>query len=269
VNVRVIATADLYYRESWRPALEKMLADIRGQSPDLVLLAGDLGESLANFEAGLDLFVGLGCPVGVIAGNRDLWNRAGPHSSLELWKRLLPEAVTRRGFVWLETENIRLGKVGVCGSLAWYDYSGRDPKLGYSIEDYQALKGLVCQDAHYIDWDIPDRTFASVLQADFAQRLQRLADDDAIMQIMVITHSPVFPECVVTKPGDTHWNFGNAYYYNLTLGRMLAAADKVTHVISGHTRQPGQWQLAFGNHTFEVRVVGGYDGEPNYITLDL
>jgi hypothetical protein len=45
------------------------------------------------------------------------------YDSRTLWERVLPATVRAAGFIWLEEQTARIGNVGVCGTLGWYDYS--------------------------------------------------------------------------------------------------------------------------------------------------
>jgi hypothetical protein len=82
-----------------------------------VVLAGDLGESSADFEPCPALFKKLACPVLVLAGNHDAFpGRAG---SRQLWQHVFPDTVQRLGFRWLEGEPFVQGGVAVAGTVAW------------------------------------------------------------------------------------------------------------------------------------------------------
>jgi 3',5'-cyclic AMP phosphodiesterase CpdA len=267
--MRIVATADIHYAEQWEPAFSQLSQSISDENPDVLLIAGDLGEPLASFEAALALFDHLSCPKGVVAGNHDVWHRDGPYTSQQLWEEVLPDAVRRSGSIWLEEENIVVDDVGICGTVGWYDYSGRDPSLGFSPEEYESLKGLVNLDARYIDWPHTDREFANGLRQHFIRRLEELDTDPRVQQIVVITHVPVFEECVLRKPDDVQWNFGNAYFANLALGRAIVTRRKVSLVVSGHRHVGGEWEINFGGNALQVYIVDSDYGRPAYLTLDL
>jgi predicted phosphohydrolase len=267
--MRIVVTADIHYDEGWEPAFTELARNIAAEEPDVLLIAGDLGEPLENFEAALALFDDLPCPKGVVAGNHDVWHRDGPYTSQQLWDEMLPAAVRRHGSVWLEEDDIVLGGIAICGTVGWYDYSGRDPSLGFTPEEYEDLKGLVNVDARHIDWAYTDREFANHLRLRFIRRLERLDGDPGVQQIVVITHVPVFEECVLRKPEDIRWNFGNAYFANLALGRALVPKRKVSVVVSGHRHIGGYWEINFGGNILEAHVVDSDYGKPAYLALDL
>lgn len=268
--MRVVITSDLHYAEDWYPALGNLAQQIIDEVPDVFLIAGDLGEPLENFEATLDLFGGLSCPKALVVGNHDVWHREGPYTSLQLWEEVLPAVSHEHGYVWLEEENLVLGDIAFCGTMGWYDYSGRDPGLGFSLEDYEELKGLVNLDARYIDWPYSDRELSNQLRLAFADRLEALdRERNTYQQIVVVTHVPAFEECILRRPDDHHWNFSNAYFANLTLGRIIAPRTKVSLVVSGHRHIGGHWRVNFGGHEFDVHIVDSDYGKPDYLVFDL
>jgi len=267
--MRIVVTSDIHYSRQWKPVFTELARRIRAESPDILLIAGDLGEPLENFETALALFGDFLCPKGIVAGNHDVWHRDGPHTSQQLWQEMLPGAARRHGYIWLEEENIVVGKTAICGTMGWYDYSGRDPVLGFSPEEYENLKGLVNLDAQYIDWAYTDREFANDLRLQFTGRLEDLESNPDIHQIIVVTHVPVFEECILRKPEDHHWNFGNAYFANLTLGRTIAPKRKVSLVVSGHSHVGGTWEINFGGNALQAHIVDSDYGKPAYLSLDL
>ncbi len=270
--MRVIATADLNYKPAVHPYLEQLASDILDENPDLFLVGGNVGEPLSNFETALALFEAIDCPKALVTGNRDVWHRQAAPTSQQLWEELLPAAIRQHGFIWLEQENLAIDRVGVCGTVGWYDYSARDPGLGYNADQYEELKGLVNKDAHYIDWPWTDRQFASRALSRFATRIEELERDRVIDRILVLTHFPVFKECVVVAPDDPEWNFGIAYALNLSLGRVIAPKTKVQHVISGHVRPGGHWEVRFGGNTINMHIVKHIeytDGKAGFVSLEL
>src|SRR6185369_12984554 len=102
-----------------------LAAEIAEFGPQALVVAGNIGESLADIEKCLSILKWtVDCPVLVVAGNHDLWARrtrrlkgweqellagaglgAGPAaltSSVQLWRELLPKTVAQTGCHWLE-----------------------------------------------------------------------------------------------------------------------------------------------------------------------
>ena len=264
--IRVLLSADLHYHIRSRPALERFAQQVQRERPDCLVLAGDLGHPLTNFQRALGLFSGLTCPKLALAGNHDVWS--GEHDSQSLWDHLLEQAAHQAGFVWLDREIFHLGSLGICGTLGWYDYSARDMSVPLGLSDYYINKGMFNNDGNYIDWEATDEQFAAQELAAFVERLGRLWNDPAITQILVATHVPPFVENLERRPGDWAWSFGNAYFGNLTLGQAIVRCPKVTHVVSGHTHHGGVWSISAPHGLVESRVVGSDYGRPAYVILE-
>lgn len=264
--MKVIVAADLHYHPDLERVFQLFARQIRRENPDCFILAGDVGHPLRNFQRGLALFSGLDCPRLALAGNHDLWS--GEYSSQELWDHLLEESVREAGFAWLDRETVRLGSLGLCGTLGWYDYSACDPSLVVNDEDYFTNKGMFNNDGNCVDWSHTDQEFAAQILQDFSSRLMDLCRDKAISQVLVITHVPPFEQNLVRKPDDFAWSFSNAYLGNLSLGQVIVRCPKVTHVVSGHTHAGGRWQVAAPHGVIESYVVGSDYGQPAYVTLD-
>ncbi len=267
--MRIIVTADTHYHPSWRKALETIVAEIAGLQPDCLIVGGDVGERLDGYRHMLQLLRALDCPRLILAGNHDLWARDGV-SSEQLWSETLPQLTRDCGAIWLEGENWARDGVGVCGTLGWYDYTGKHPSIPMTDEQYfrdKSRLGMV--DGDYIDWRWNDTEFASMLGEAFSARLAALDADPAIREILVVTHVPAFAEAIERRPGDIGWNSGNAYFYNLTLGERIAASGKVRRVVSGHTHIGKHAQVGAPEQPIDMQVLPADYGRPMYVTLDL
>ncbi len=267
--MRVLITSDLTHAGQNQAMLEQLAVEVQENTPDLFLIAGNIGEPLTAFKQNLAFFDRLTCPKALVTGNKDVWNRNGEVTSLQLWEEMLPEIMRKCNFTWLEQENLIIDRTGICGTSAWYDYSGRDTALGYAPEQYEELKGLVNKDAHYIDWALNDREFAAYLQDHFSQRLDELEQNRQVNHILVVTHNPVFQDTCITIQDDIEWRFGMAYTFNFAMGRVIAPKTKLRHVVSGHLHTGGQWEHTFGNNTFLINTVGRNNDGPRMIALDI
>ncbi len=265
--MRIVITSDTHYHPKWQGALQAMITEIAGLAPDCVILAGDVGERLDGYRQMLRLLQHLDCPRLILAGNHDLWadEQAG---SEERWTETLPRLTRAHGAIWLEGENWSMAGLGICGTLGWYDYSARDPSLPVTDEEYATVKRLYNVDGQRIDWAYSDIEFANRIGEAFAARLAALDADPAIRESLVVTHVPAFEAAVVRKPDDKAWNFGNAYFGNLTLGKRIIASPKVRRVVSGHTHIGWNGQVGRPHGAIEVRVVPAEYGSPAYVMLD-
>lgn len=302
--MRVVVTADLHYRPSAREAYIEFAEHVQELKPACFIIAGDVGHPLRLFQRALQLFARLDCPRLLIAGNHDVYR--GEYDSRTLWESVLPEATRDEGFVWLEQEVITLplaaddagwlaasgrdeehagggsqsdptvrftdsprpALLGICGTLGWYDYSSGDPGLNYSTTDYRRLKRLVNHDADYINWPWSDVAMARYLTRGFGERLALLEDDPRVRQVLAVTHMPIFEQAVPRQLENEFWRLLSAYVGNFTLGRLVARASKVSHVVSGHVHRPGHWTVQGEHGPIDFRIVGSQRALPMATVLD-
>lgn len=263
--MKIIVTADLHYENlSSMSKVKAMAEDIKREKPDIIILAGDLGEADKNFEACLQLFKGIGCPVGVVAGNHDLYSFYSTFSSEELWNDVLPRITRDAGFVWLDEENIYIDNVAIVGSMMWYDYSYRSPELEHaSITYFDKWHKENWSDGKEINWDRNNKEFANELVDMFIGRMDEADARDDIDTILVASHMPVYREQSYGYEGDGR--VSDSFYYNLTAGNLLRQFEKVKYVVSGHTHRGRTRQ--FGDLCL-MTVPSDY-GDPKYITLEV
>ncbi len=236
---------------------------------EAVILTGNLGRSIEQLEEVLVAFDAYSGVKAVITGNEDVWQRTeDERSSQQLWEETLPIIFRKHQFVWLEQRNIILGHIGICGTTAWYDYSGRDVNLGYSVRQYQSLKGLTNEDANYIHWDFSDVEFAMFVLDNFTKRLDNLEADGTTDKIVVVTHFPIFLENIPEGLSKRE-RFDLAYRYNLTVGRTVFTKRKLVAVISGHGNQREHQRIHFGNHSTDNYVLGSIVDYPQPLILDI
>jgi len=271
-TLRIALTADLHYGITSGKAIISLTERIAAEDCDLVLIAGDIGEPDGNFRDALMFFESLTIPRALVAGNHDLW--AADYSSRYLWDDVLPYHAHNSGFVWLDTKNVICGPVGICGTIGWYDYSAKDPRLtDYDDERYAREKGQFNYDALKIDWSTTDQEFAAEVLAAFRTRINELQVNPDIKTIVVMTHVPPFEQQIIRKASDDFmWNVNNAYFGNLTLGRELLRYSKVQLVVSGHTHVgidvclPGP---GAADHPVRVITIGSQYYSPRLEFVDL
>ncbi len=264
---RVVITSDLHLGITSADQIAPMVAAIAAEQPDLTVLAGDIGESLALIRECLDLFTGLPGQVAALAGNHDLWSRS-TQSSQDLWEQALPGAVRDAGMLWLEDTVWRRDGLAVAGSIAWYDYSAATPELLSMSEAFWVeKKRWLNNDANFIDWPWSDVAFATRCGDDLMARLATLEADETVSDLLVVTHVPLFEEQMLRQPLDPTWSMGNAYFGNLTLGRRLLHSSKLRAVVSGHTHV-GRDETLAGARAIPVRVIASDYFTPRYIVYE-
>ncbi len=267
--MRIAITANLLYTPGRHDMLSRMAERMMKERPDVLILAGNLGVGATHFADALTLFDGADCQRLLIAGNQDLWCPVDRIQSDELWASHLPAAADQHGFHWLEGGNIILDEIGFCGTLAWYDYSGRDAELGYSAEQYEELKGLVSEDARFIQWHYTDRQFSAMLAAAFADRLHTLVHRGDVTDVVVVTFFPVFGLAKYIDANDIQARFRSAFESNINLGRIIAPKEKVRYVISGFGERSIRQRMEFGMHSFNTMLVGSAVDMPSYVLVNV
>jgi 3',5'-cyclic AMP phosphodiesterase CpdA len=240
--VKLAFTADLHLPITKSERLTGVAQEIAGFHPDALVIAGDLGETIVDFQRCLGLFKDrLACPIWVLAGNHDLWMQRAIDSHT-LWVERLPQAVDQAGCHWLEGTSFVLHGTAVAGTIAWYDYSAADPSIQASEMHFAQEKYNYNADALRIDWEWSDPEFAARVAGPFVSTLDRLEADPAVRRTIVVTHVPLLEGQMPRDPSNRDWAFSNAYFGNLTLGKKVLARPKVSHIISGHTHMGRECQ---------------------------
>jgi hypothetical protein len=259
-EVKLALTSDLNLSVAPADRVAQLARQMAAFSPDAVVVAGDLAESLSDLTRCLKLLrEPLRCPIWVLPGDHDFWARP-PYDSRRLFRDLLPQAVTRAGCSWLEGTAFVLNGVAVAGTVAWYDYSTAGMAGMVSDLEFAQKKYLYNADALRIDWEWADPEFAGIVAAPFLATLDHLQQDPAVRSIVVVTHFPILEQQLDRErlPG-----FTSAYAGNLTLGKKALAYSKVAHAIAGHTHSPRESRVLRDNGApVAVRVLPGDYEQP-------
>lgn len=261
--MKLIVSGDIHAGTTDIYTIKAMVDDMLKENPDIIILAGDIGESLDDFNECLQLFKDSKGVKGLVIGNHDLWNQKDEIPSIDKWEKLLPSSADKNDFVWMEDEIIYHENIAIVGTTAWYDYSNVAPAFAQSEEYLFKGKGRYNNDANFIDWNKTDIEFARECQKGLVEKLEFLETCVHINKVIVITHVPIFSEQMVRSVGDNP--IGDAYFGNLTMGKAVMGFSKVKHVISGHThrcryREIGDMQL--------TSLPGDYM-RPAYITEEI
>ena len=264
---RIVVTSDLHLGITYERELSALADQIAAEQPDLTVLAGDIGEGLANFRACLRLFGRLPGEVAVLMGNHDMWSHG--YESQRLWDELLPATVRDAGMIWLEDATWRRDGVAVVGSMVWYDYSAIDPAAPpMPPEWFASHKGQYNLDAPNINWRRSDLEMAALLGDALVGRMQALEDDPAVEAMLVVTHMPLYHIQMFYRPGDLRWGTGSAYFGNMTLGERLLTMPKLRRVISGHTHIGREGIVDRPNLPLPVSVLASDYHKPVYLVVE-
>jgi predicted phosphohydrolase len=268
--LRILATSDLHYSTHYEAPVRAFAREVVAEAPDVLILAGDIGEGLGRFRACLELFAGLPSTTTklVVAGNHDLWVHPDEgHSSLTLLEERLPEAAGAAGFHWLEMESPIVGSTGFAGSLAWYDYSGKDPSVNATYEQILAFKRRVFVDAWRIDWPMTDPEMSARLADHLERRIAVLEADPRVERIVLVTHVPPWTGGLPRKP---EYAVTAAFFVNLTLGARLLGHTRITHAVAGHIHRGTHQEIPRPNGApLDFSIIPSDYGRPAAVRFEI
>jgi hypothetical protein len=148
--MKIAVTSDLHYdiTPQNHSLVPYIVDEVKRQSPDALVLGGDLANTLAGWGEVLGNFRPLQILKLVVPGNHDVWiesKSALNRGQDSTWKYdiALREIAAQHGFQYLPGNPIIIGRIGFTGSLGWYDYSLRDPRLDGAIGQHEYEKGTL------------------------------------------------------------------------------------------------------------------------------
>jgi hypothetical protein len=236
--------------------------EVDALAPDLFILAGDTANNLSALDLALGAFDRLSTRKLLIPGNHDLWieSKRALRRGEDSWHKYvntIGKVCLQHGFHYLVGAPLVISGVGFVGSVGWYDYSLRDPRLDnvYRPIDYER--------GHFADasgvvgfWN--DVTNAVWLNspdaADWRLRTRRLSNIDVFSRVcellskdlqqvseartvVAVLHTCPFVEGLIRKPVPDPFD---AYEGSTALGDLLAgiAEHRPVVAICGHRHQP-------------------------------
>ncbi|MHA2279525.1 MAG: metallophosphoesterase family protein [Promethearchaeota archaeon] len=282
--MKIVFTADTHNCPNLTDSdmLKVLAKGIFAESPDLVILGGDIGETRINISLFTEVLKILGKGV-LVLGNHDLWTSPNkPYTSRDLWERILPQICHDQGWHYLEQTNWIKDGIAIVGSYLHYDYSAADPE-GAAVdhirsnfpewttdEYYRRMKKRAVNDAKFFKGLPPDKIFARVIGEDFEKRLLDAESDPEVESIVVATHVPCMPSQITRKPSQWHWSCATAYFGNLSHVEAIMSCSKVRYVLSGHSHQENRETVTFHDgHTAEVITLGADYGEPDFEIIEV
>jgi predicted phosphohydrolase len=255
-QLRLGISADLHWGHGGKgeEATRLLAGFLQQQTPDLLLLAGDLGTG-PYFGECLALFADLPCRKALVPGNHDIWVRPeAPRDSLQVYEQDLADGCRQYGFHYLDQGPLLVPEAGLAlvGSINWYDYSWALDALrrDYPGEEERLASKRFTRgrhnDVNFVRWPLDDARFTARVVAVFAAQLR-----DALAQVervIVVTHHPPcrglsFPEKAPPLTlDDLLWD---AFGGNCGMEEVLARhADRITFAFCGHTHRAREttWQ---------------------------
>lgn len=201
---------------------------------DAIVLGGDIAVGIDNIAEVLESFSSNFSSVYVLPGNHDLWlySTRNDGASYTLYSKLLPDLCSKLKCNYLENNNyILLKDWGLVGTIGWYDYSAKLDMLQLPDDYYKINKFKYNNDGSYVNLGKSDKEFALELKKKLETNINKLLPK--VNNLIVCTHVPIFDSAIVYNNNE-FWNIGNAYFFNLTLGRYIKTISKLRLVLSGH-----------------------------------
>jgi 3',5'-cyclic AMP phosphodiesterase CpdA len=241
--MRLAVTSDLHWGLSpvGDAATRELVRCVVDLAPHAFAVAGDVGEG-ENFRRCLELFAQLRCPRLVVPGNHDLWTRDPDSSSLERYREELPREASIAGFHYLDRHPVTStdGKVGIAGSINWYDYSFADPIVERehpeAPEMYRAKLFPHGQhnDGRFVRLAMSDGEFTGEVVSRFAAQVAELPA--TVERVVAIQHHPPVRELFYPTPlTNTYQRFWLAYSGNRRMQEAVLSEPRIQTVICGHT----------------------------------
>ncbi len=291
-GMRILATADLHYdiKRSREPT-EALAARTLQTGGDVLVLVGDTaGRDLRIMRECLGLFAGFTGRKLLVPGNHCLWSWPG-EDSMERYLSALPTLAAEMGFSVLDHHPEVVGRIGLAGSIGWYDYSFQDEALGIPEPFYEAKVspgaaarfeehehlveahadvlterqmafGARWMDREYVRLGMTDREFVAFLAGRLDGQLTGLSD--VCDQIITFIHH--LPFALSVPPGrPDRFAFAAAYLGAEQFGQTLLAHEKVTHIYCGHSH----WRDVRRVGSLEVINIGSTYVEKHLEILDL
>ncbi|MCO4783166.1 MAG: metallophosphoesterase [Candidatus Cloacimonetes bacterium] len=153
--MKVFASSDIHFdhnpanQKVWELLHKKCLT----QKPEVLIICGDLAESLSAFDQSLSLFKDLNCHKLFVPGNHDLWNRVDTKSNATQKLEVdLPKICNNNNWHYLPSNPLQIENWTFVGSPFWYDYSLMPKDHPFSVEDFQkkSYQGRTWQDSNFV-----------------------------------------------------------------------------------------------------------------------
>ena len=154
---------------------------------------------------------------------------------------MLPAVCNELNWHYLPGNPIKIGNVGIFGSMGWYDYSSANHKWDnlFSEKDYEkkiSPSNSKWMDVEYAKFDMDDKTVANILLKEIENDFLKLGfeksnnstdnytyiipENTGISTVISVTHIVPFIEFIDFKqnPG---WDFFGAFIGNMNIGKFL------------------------------------------------
>lgn len=273
--MRLAYTSDLHYPITDAQTIQAMIAQLIKDEPDVIVIGGDVGESLhapEMFRICLKLFRDqFEVPILVLAGNHDLW--CGPNTDYDaksLFEEELPKMCEEIGCVWLEDTLFTHGKLAIVGTYAHYDFSARELSgvAVFPVEFYETNGHKIINDARFMKGITSNVDFSNEIGAAFKNRLLEVQQDDSISEIIVCSHVPLTEEQMTRRPHDFNWAIATAFFGNFSHVKTLRKCTKISHILSGHSHRNAEGIFQQLNSSAYAITLGADYRAPAYRIIE-
>ena len=284
--MRIAWSSDLHVdvSERNRELLPHIAARVEQLSADVLVIAGDVAETVADVQRSLEALAHLPCARLYVPGNHDLFAEptaaGGWFDTQDKIQKLLPQAVTQTGCHYLGLHPVRVLNKTFIGTCGWFDDTLGEPLLAPFVHSSHFASGswrhVRAYDKGHVLW--PSASPGSGMPCSLAghwagdreicdamlDSLQtQLKQADAQTSIVAVVHVLPFPE-IVQRQAFGPSSFHDAWLGSARLGACLREDERVQLVISGHLHRPTDVQI-----TPRLRAVASPVGDARRSPLSL
>jgi 3',5'-cyclic AMP phosphodiesterase CpdA len=234
--VRLVISSDWHYGRRIRDqaTFDQLIEAIERERPDGVLVLGDIANEFhpKNYGIVFPRLAALGCPVGVLCGNHDVWLGGHARGLTTSWQVMekFADLAEVHGLTPLDRTPLQIGELQIAGTLGWYDYSLGSPLWSTAQYATKRFDRGIWNDGKYARWPETDPEVCHIL----LERLETtLARRPAGAETMVVSHVAALSESLAVI-GRPLWDFFNAYMGTARLGELLDRHGIRAHFF-GHT----------------------------------
>lgn len=263
MRIAVISDLHIDVTAQNRRLLPYLRDEIRRIAPDALVVAGDTANTLAGWNEALQQLQSLEMPKLIVPGNHDVWiesKSALRRAEDSGWKynEALRAATVQYGWHYLPHDPIILHDIGFVGSLGWYDYSLRDPRLDASVGFGSYDEGTFIDSSRCV-WVWNDTRYAVWLREpnseDWRRRRLRRTNREVcrtmlgelemdlnklggrVLKAVAAVHTNPFCSCIERKVTPDPFD---AYEGSVRLGELLVKFRRHYEILAmcGHRHQP-------------------------------
>ena len=178
--------------------------------PDILLICGDLAETLTGWQRALELFQNVEITKIIVPGNHDLWCRSEQEpDSYAKYRHYLGKVCRDNDWHYLPKNPWLKNNIGIVGSCCWYDYSLLPLKHPFDLKELnmKAKGGLRWMDAVACRWssfarEPSDCEITDLFFKDLEEDLQKISKDCDF--IILATHFPFYRDRKSTRLNSSH-----------------------------------------------------------------